>query len=378
MELLKYTQDHEAFRLKLQEFCKSKVIPHVDEWEKNHLVPKSVWQDMGREGFLCTAVSAEYGGLGGDFLYSVIALEEVARTNHYGLDAFLHSDIVTPYIASYGNEEQKKKYLPGCVSGDIIMAIAMTEPGAGSDLSSMTATAVEKDGEVIINGSKTFISNGVLCDLVVVAAKDPSVENPYKAISLYLVEAGAPGFKKGTAFKKMGLHSQDTADLYFTNCRIPFANRLGEKGSGFAKLMNKLQQERLLVALLAAVKADFMLQWTMDYVKTGRTGSRKINQAEQFSLVEMATEIKLGRTFLDKLIMEHMSNENVAVQTSMAKYWCTEMANRVADKCMDLCGDFAMTEECPIVRTYRDIRVFPIFAGTNEIMKNIVAKQMGL
>jgi acyl-CoA dehydrogenase len=378
MDLLSYTPAHEAFRMRLREFCNTRVIPHVDEWEENHLVPKTVWREMGREGFLCTSVPREYGGLGGDFLYSVIALEEMAQTNHYGLDAFLHSDIVTPYIQTYGNSKQKEKYLPGCVNGDILTAIAMTEPGAGSDLSALTATAVETDGEVVINGSKTFISNGVSCDLVVVAAKNPVEENPYKAISLYLVEDGTPGFKKGTAFKKLGLHSQDTADLYFTNCLIPMENRLGDQGSGFVKLMEKLQQERLLVALLAVVKANFVLQWTLGYLKGGGGGKSGIEQAAKFSLVETATEIKLGRTFIDKLIMEHMGGENVATQTSMAKYWCTEMANRAANTCLDLCGDFGMTEECPITRTFRDIRVFPIFAGTNEIMKNIVAKQMGV
>jgi len=363
--------------MRLREFCNTRVTPFVDEWEKNHLVPRSVWQEMGRNGFLCTSVPREYGGMEGDFLYSVIALEEVARTNHYGLDAFLHSDIVTPYIQSYGSSDQKKKYLTGCVTGDIVTAIAMTEPGAGSDLSALASTAVEADGEVVINGSKTFISNAVSCDLVVVAAKDPDEGNPYKAISLYLVEDGTPGFKKGTAFKKLGLHSQDTADLYFTNCRIPVENRLGEKGSGFVKLMKKLQQERLLVALLAVVKADFMLQWTMDYLKNRGSGAPVIEQAAKFSLVETATEIKLGRTFIDKLIMEHMRGEDVAIQTSMAKYWCSDMANRSANTCLDICGDFGMTEKCPIVRTFRDIRAFPIFAGTNEIMKNIVAKQMG-
>jgi acyl-CoA dehydrogenase len=378
MDLLLYTPAHEAFRMRLREFCNKQVIPSVDEWEKKHLVPRTVWQAMGRNGFLCTSVPREYGGLEGDFLYSVIALEEVARTNHYGLDAFLHSDIVTPYIQSYGNSEQKKKYLPGCVNGDILTAIAMTEPGAGSDLSALATTAAETGGEVVINGSKTFISNGVSCDLVVVAAKDPAAGNPYKAISLYLVEDGTPGFEKGTAFKKLGLHSQDTADLYFTNCRIPVENRLGDKGSGFIKLMEKLQQERLLVALLAVTKADYMLKWTLDYLKSGGCGKPAIDQAAKFLLVETATEIKLGRTFIDKLIMEHMGGENVATQTSMAKYWCTEMANRAANTCLDLCGNFGMTEECPIVRTFRDIRVFPIFAGTNEIMKNIVAKQMGL
>ena len=198
------------------------------------MVPKSVWQKMGREGFLCTAVAPEFGGLGGDFLYSVIALEEVAKTNQYGLDAFLHSDIVVPYIDAYGTSEQKQRYLPGCVSGDVITAVAMTEPGTGSDLASMETTAVDDGDSVIINGTKTFISNGVICDLIVLAAKDASIENPYKSITLYLVDADTPGLKKGEALDKLGVRSQDTNELFFSNCRVPKANRLGRRAAGLS------------------------------------------------------------------------------------------------------------------------------------------------
>ena len=329
---------------------------------------------------MCTAVSPQYGGLGGDFLYSVIALEEMTRTNQYGLDAFLHSDIVVPYIDSFGSPKQKEKYLPGCVSGDIITAVAMTEPDVGSDLASMTTMAVEENGAVILNGTKTFISNGTNCDLVIVAAKDPEVESPYQAISLYLVEEGTAGFKKGAPLPKLGVHSQDTAELFFTNCRIPAENRLGEKGTGFVKLMEKLQQERLLVAILAKTMAEFMLDWTLGYLKNeGGSGKpHKISQADRFALVEMAADIKLGQTFLETLIAGHMQGENIVAETSMAKYWNTAMANRVANRCLDLIGDMAMLESCPIVRTFRDVRVTPIFAGTNEIMKLIVAKSMGM
>ena len=380
MDILHYTQAHIRFRKKLQRFCEKEIIPHIDQWEKRGLVPREVWRKMGREGFLCTAISPEYGGLGGDFLFSVIALEEMTRTNHYGLDAFLHSDIVVPYIDSFGSDEQKYKYLPGCVCGDIITAVAMTEPDAGSDLSAMATTAIEEDDIVIINGVKTFISNGVNCTLVVIAAKDPTVENPYRAISLYLVEEGTSGFKKGAPLQKLGVHSQDTAELFFSNCRVPKENRLGEKGTGFMILMEKLQQERLLVAILANTMAAFALDWTIESLRTQRTsnGSGQLSQSVRFALVEMSTEIKLGRTFLEKLISDHMEGRDIVSETSMAKFWNTEMANRVVGGCLDLCGEMAMLESCPVVRTFRDVRVTPIFAGTNEIMKSIVAKNMKL
>jgi acyl-CoA dehydrogenase len=380
MEILHYTQAHIRFRQRLQRFCKEEIIPHIDQWEKSGLVPREVWCKTGREGFLCTGISPEYGGLGGDFLFSVIALEEMTRTNHYGLDAFLHSDIVVPYIDSFGSDEQKYKYLPGCVCGDIITAVAMTEPDVGSDLSAMATTAIEEDDGVIINGVKTFISNGVNCNLVVIAAKDPAVENPYRAISLYLVEEGTPGFKKGAPLQKLGVHSQDTAELFFSNCRVPKENRLGEKGTGFMILMEKLQQERLLVAILANTMAAFALNWTIESMRTQSASNRsgKLSQTVRFSLVEMSTEIKLGRTFLEKLIADHMEGRQIVSETSMAKFWNTEMANRVVGGCLDLCGEMAMLESCPVVRTFRDVRVTPIFAGTNEIMKSIVAKNMEL
>ena len=374
MALLQYTADHEAFRDRLHRFCMQEVVPFVDQWEKDHLVPKSVWQKMGREGFLCTAVAPAYGGLGGDFLYSVIALEEVAKTNQYGLDAFLHSDIVVPYIDAFGTPDQKQRYLPGCVSGDIITAVAMTEPGTGSDLASMETTAVDEGDSVVINGTKTFISNGVVCDLIVLAAKDASIENPYKSITLYLVDADNPGLRKGAALDKLGVRSQDTNELFFSNCRIPKANRLGEAGSGFVKLMQKLQQERLLVALLAGFKAEFVLEWTVERLK--RKGA--VSQAVQFALAEMTTELKMIRTFLDELIVDHMQGLDVEMETSMAKYSSTEMANRLTSRCLDLCGRYGTLETAPIVRTFRDLKVTPIFAGTNEIMRGIIAKRMGL
>lgn len=381
MEILKYTDDHKQFRQRLRGFLETEITPYVDQWEKDHIVPKEAWQKMGREGFLCTWAPKEYGGMGGDFLYSVIVTEEMARTNHTGLAAMLHSDIIVPYIYAFGTEAQKKKYIPGCVSGDIISAIAMTEPGAGSDLAGMETTAEIDGDEVIINGSKTFISNGINCGLVIVAAKNPTEKNPYQSISLYIVDDGTPGFKRGRQLEKMGFHSQDTAELFFSNCRIPKENLLGGQGAGFMLLMEKLQQERLMCAIGAQCAAELILELTTQHCKKATDASGKPiskYQATQFALVEMTTEVKVSRAFVDKLIAEHAAGEHIVVETSMAKYWTTDLATRISKRCLDLYGDFGLTENCPIARAVRDVRVMSIFAGTNEIMKGIAAKFMGL
>ena len=380
MEILKYTDVHRNFRKRLRDFLAKEVTPYADEWEKAGIVPKSAWKKMGRAGFLCTEVSSAYGGLGGDFLYSVIVTEEISRTGQNGLVASLHSDIVVPYITAFGSDEIKKKYLPKCVSGDIITAIAMTEPGAGSDLAAMSTSAIEEGDEVVIDGSKTFISNGIIADLLVLAARDPAVEDPYQAISLYLVESGTSGFEKGRKLDKMGLWSQDTAELFFSKCRIPRVNRLGKKGDGFLMLMGKLQQERLVCAIWAVAAAERILEWTMEYCRNTRISGKPIakSQAVQFALVEMATEVKLGRNFIDKLIMDHLEGQNVVIETSMAKYWSTEMVKRIVDRALDFCGNFGSLEKCMIARAWRDVRVMSIFAGTNEIMKSIAAKFMNL
>jgi acyl-CoA dehydrogenase len=380
MDIIPYTEEHRIFRQSVRKFFEKEVIPYVDEWEEAGIVPKSVWQKMGEQGFLCMDLPEEYGGVGADFLYSVILTEEMARTNFTGLAAPLHSDIVVPYITSYASEELKKRYLPGCISGEIITAVAMTEPNTGSDLAAIRTSAVEDGNSVVINGQKTFISNGINCGLVVLAARDPSVENPYQALDLYLVEEGTAGFDKGEKIKKVGWHSQDTAELYFSDCRIPKGNRLGQKGSGFMMLMDKLQQERIMCCIIAVAGAENMLEMTIEYCKERTAFGRPISkfQNTQFKIVEMATEIKLGRTFLDKLIMDHMEGKNVVVDVSMGKYWTAEMAMRVADQCVQLHGGYGYCEEYPIARAWRDTRVMSIFAGTSEIMKGIAAKFMGL
>jgi acyl-CoA dehydrogenase len=380
MDIIQYSDEHRIFRQTLRKFLEREVIPHVEEWEEAGIVPRSAWKKMGEQGFLCTAVSEEYGGAGGDFLYSVIAAEEMTRTNHSGLAAPLHSDVVVPYVVTFGSEEHKKKYLPGCVSGDIITAIAMTEPNTGSDLAAIKTTAVEQGDQVVINGQKTFISNGINCDLLVLAARDPAVDNPHRAVDLYLVEAGTPGFEKGRKLKKVGWHSQDTAELYFTDCRIPVANRLGAKGSGFINLMLKLQQERIVCCIGAVAAAEYMLEITIQYCKERKAFGKPLSkfQNTQFEIVEMAADVKLGRTFLDKLIADHMEGKEIVVDVSMAKFWTTDMASRVADRCLQLHGGYGYCEEYPIARAWRDIRVTRIFAGTNEIMKTIAARFMGL
>jgi len=380
MDILKYTKEHNQFRERLAAFLAKEVTPYVDQWEKDHIVPKKAWQKTGKAGFLCPSISPEYGGIGGDFFYSVIVAEEFSRTVQSGLAASLHSDVIVPYIDAFGSHEQKKRYLPGCVSGDIITAVAMTEPDAGSDLASMKTTAVEEGDHVVINGSKTFISNGINCDLIILAAIDPAVTNKHEAVSLYLLEADTPGFKRGRQLDKMGWNSQDTAELFFSDCRIPKTNRLGEAGAGFFQLMMKLQQERLVCSMGAVFAAERIVEFAVNYSKNTIFKGKPLvrSQAVQFALVEMTAEVKIGKTFIEKMCVDHMEGKNIVVETSMAKYWTTDMANRIAEKCMEICGESALLESNIIARAKRDVRFMSIFAGTNEIMKNIAAKFMGM
>ena len=380
MEILTYTEEHRVFRDAVRKYLEGEVVPHVDQWEKDGIVPREAWLGLGEQGFLCMDVPEAYGGFGLDFLYSVILCEEMVRARATGLMAPLHSDVVVPYITAFGSEEQKQRYLPGCISGECITAVAMTEPHTGSDLASIKTTAVEDGDEVVLNGSKTFISSGINCDLVIVAARDPKAEDPHQAISLYLVEDGTPGFEKGKQIEKIGLHAADTSELFFQDCRIPKENILGPKGGGFMMLMQKLAQERLVVAIIAVASAERMLEWTIQYCKDRHAFGRPLTkfQNTSFALVEMATEVKLGRTFLDKLLADHIENRHIVVEVSMAKYWTSEMAMRVADRCLQLHGGYGYCEEYPIARAWRDTRVLSIFAGTNEIMKVVAARFMGL
>ena len=379
MERKIFKEEHIIFRDSLRKFLDKEIVPDFEQWEKDGIVPRSAWKKMWDNGFLCPWIEEKYGGAGADFLYSVIICEEMFYRGITGLVAPLHSDIIVPYIHSFGSEEQKMKWLPGCVSGDILTAIAMTEPNTGSDLAAIRTTAVRDGDSYVINGQKTFISIGLLSDLVIVVAKtDPKAG--HKGVSLICVEAGTPGLHRGRKLEKMGWHSQDTAELSFEDCRVPVTNILGSEGKGFYYLMQKLQRERLVASLMAQGMAEAMLDMTVKYCKERTIFGSPVSsyQHNTFKIVEMATEIQLGRTFMDSLIEEHMAGEDITKKVSMAKAWIPEMANRVAYHCVQLHGGYGYMEEYPICRFTRDARVIAIFAGTTEVMKVIIGRMMGL
>ncbi|MET0786759.1 MAG: acyl-CoA dehydrogenase family protein [Paenisporosarcina sp.] len=375
------TDEHVMFRKSLRKFMEKEAIPNFDQWEEDRLIPKTFWRKLGEMGYLCPQVDEAYGGLEVDFRYAVIIGEEMERVGASLTGVGLHNDIVVPYIEAYGSDEQKLRWLPGCVTGEHITAIAMTEPGAGSDLAAIQTTAV-KDGDFyIVNGSKTFITNGINADLVVVVVKtDTKIEPRHRGISLLVIEEGMPGFTRGRKLNKVGMHAQDTAELYFEDCRVPVENLLGEEGQGFTYLMEKLQQERLMVAISAQTASEDMVEMTLNYVKSRKAFGKTIGsfQNTQFKLVEMATEVELGHSFLESLIEDHMSGKDIVSKVSMAKYWLTETAKKISGECLQLHGGYGYMEEYKIARRFRDIPVASIYAGSNEIMKVIVAKKMGL
>lgn len=375
-----YTKEHEMFRQSLRKFIEKEITPYYEEWEKNMNVPRSIWKKYGEQGFLCPWIPEKYGGSGLGFEYSVIALEEMARAD-VGIPFSLHSDIVVPYIHLLGTEEQKQKWLPGCASGDILTAIAMTEPSTGSDLAAIQTTAVKDGNDFIINGQKVFITNGVNADLVIVACKTDRDEKRHRNISLIAVEAGTPGFEKSPPLKKMGRHLDGTVELFFDDCRVPQKNLLGEEGKGFYYLMQNLQQERIVAALGSLLAAEKMFNEALAYAKQRTAFGKKIGsfQANSFKLAEMATEIEIARTFLYSLIDDHIKGKQISVsKVSMAKWWISEMANRVAYHSLQLFGGYGYMDEYPISRHYRNVRVDTIFAGSTEIMKIIIAKELGL
>ena len=376
-----YSEEHEIFRASLRKYLQNEVAPKIDEWEKNRQVPRSAWKGLGEQGFLCPWLPEEYGGSGVGFEYSVIINEELTRIAANGFQVGLHSDIIAPYISAYGSEEQKKKWLPGCATGETLLAVAMTEPNTGSDLQAITTKAEDKGDHYLINGQKTFISNGICCDVCIVVCKtDPKAVPAHRGISLIAVEAGTPGFVKSRKLDKMGLWSADTAELFFEDCQVSKENMLGEAGMGFIYLMQKLQQERLVVSVQTQVAAEVMLDLTLKYCKERTAFGKPIGrfQHNSFKLVEMATEIELGRTFLDDLIADHLEGKDIVKKASMAKWWIAEMANRVAYDCVQLHGGYGYMEEYPICRWYRDIRASSIYAGSSEIMKTIIAKMIGI
>ncbi|MBL9019840.1 MAG: acyl-CoA dehydrogenase family protein [Myxococcales bacterium] len=381
MERTLFTEEHESFRKAFKQFVAREVVPHQPRWREQGQVDREVWRKAGAQGFLCTWMETQYGGPGGDFLYAVIIIEELARAYESGFAMSLHSDIIVPYIHSFGSEEQKQKWLPGCASGEIVTALGMTEPGTGSDLAALATTAVRDGDDYVINGAKTFISNGQLCDIVLVAAKtDPNPENAHRGISMFIVEANRKGFTKGKRLHKMGMPSQDTSELFFEDCRVPKANLLGQEGAGFMMMMTKLQQERLSVAIGAVPQAEQVLADTIAYTKERKAFGKPISkfQNTQFKLVECLAKVEVGRAYVDKVIAEHVAGKNLVKECSMAKFWTTDMAQEVIDTCLQFFGGYGYMTEYPVTRAFMDARVQRIYAGTNEIMKVIVAKQLGL
>jgi acyl-CoA dehydrogenase len=379
---LKYTEEHEIFRRSLKKFFANEVTPHALEWKEKGNVPREIWKKMGAQGFIGYWAPPEYGGSGLDFSYSVVLLEEMTGTSSdLSLNIGVHNDVALPYIIHSGSEEQKKKYVPPACSGDCIMAIAMTEPGAGSDLQAIRATAIRKGDHYVINGQKTFISNGYNCDLAIVAVKtDPKADPPHTGVSLILVEAGTPGFTKGRKLDKMGVKAADTAELSFEDCKVPVENLLGAEGTGFYTLMRNLQQERLIGAIGAVLGAENVLNLTIDYTKTREAFGRPICkfQYNAFKIVEMATEIEMAKTFTYKLIDQFLDGEDITKAVSMAKWYNSELVNRVAYNCVQLHGGYGYMMEYAVAHAYVDARLQTIAAGTTEIMKLIIARMMGL
>lgn len=381
MDRTLFSEEHHAFRTAFRGFIAREVTPHQARWREQGQVDREAWRKAGAQGFLCPWLEEAYGGSGGDFLHSVVIIEELAHAYESGFAMALHSDIVVPYLHAFGTEAQKQRFLPGCASGAIVTAIAMTEPGTGSDLAALATTAVRVGDEYVITGAKTFISNGQLCDLVLVAAKtDPDPANAHRGISLFLVEADRPGFTKGKRLLKMGMESQDTSELFFEDCRVPVANLLGAEGAGFMMLMQKLQQERLCVAVGAVTVAEQVVADTIAYTKERTAFGKPVSkfQNTQFKLVEAVAKCEVGRAYVDKVVAEHVAGKYLVKECSIAKFWATDMAQEVVDECLQFWGGYGYMTEYPVTRAFMDARVQRIYAGTNEIMKVIVAKQLGL
>ncbi|SDN31351.1 acyl-CoA dehydrogenase family protein [Bacillus sp. OK048] len=375
-----YTDEHYIFRKAFRRFLVKEIIPFIDEWEEGTLVPKEIWRKFGDCGFLCPWVEEKYGGLGAGFEYSIIMIEELGKA---GVDIAvpLHSDVVAPYIEKYGSEEQKQKWLPKCVSGEVTLSIAMTEPNTGSDVAAITTVAKKEGQDYIINGQKVYISNGINSKLTILACKTRTdVFPPHKGISLILVEEGTKGFSKGKSMKKMGRKASEVCEYYFNDCRVPISNLLGEENKGFSYLMSNLQQERLVQIIRSQAEAEAVLDLTIEYTKNRTAFGQPISkfQHNQFKIVEMATEIEIGRVFVDEVAASHLKGTRDEKRVAMAKWWITEMANRVAYQCLQLHGGIGYMEEYPLARRFRNIRMDTIAAGTTEIMKVILSKKLGL
>ncbi len=375
------TEEHQLFRKTFHRFLEKEAVPYYEQWEKDHLIPRTFWEKLGENGYLCPTIDEKYGGVEVDWGFAAIILDELERVGASMIGISLHNEIVVPYLTSYCTEEQKTRWLPKCVTGETITAIAMTEPGAGSDLANIQTTAIRNGDHYIVNGQKTFITNGIHADLVVVACKtDPFATPKHKGVSLLVIERGMEGFSRGRKLEKVGLHAQDTAELYFEDCRVPITNLIGEEGQGFKYLMEKLQQERLAVAISGQAASEEILAMTLDYVKTREAFGKSISKLQtiQFKIAEMATQVEIGKTFLDSLIVDHIAGKDIVTKVSMAKWWLTDMARTMASDSMQLHGGYGYMEDYKIAKRYRDVPVAAIYAGTNEIMKVIIAKNLGL
>jgi alkylation response protein AidB-like acyl-CoA dehydrogenase len=377
-----FEPEHDDFRESFRRFLEREIVPRFEDWERAGIVDRDAYAAAGGYGFLGMAIPEEHGGAGvEDYRFNVVIGEEVQRAGvgGFGLGVTLHNDICLPYFLAYANDEQRARWLPGIASGELITAIAMTEPGIGSDLAGMKASAKRDGDHYVVNGTKTFITNGINADLVITAVKtDPTQK--HRGISLVVVERGMDGFERGRNLEKVGQHSQDTAELFFSEVRVPVANLLGEEGRGFFQLTANLAQERLSIAIAGVAASTAALGWTLDYVREREVFGQPIGafQNSRFALAEMATEIDIAQTYLDRCVLALNDGELSAEDAAKAKWWCTELQGRVTDRCLQLHGGYGYMTEYPISRAWADARVTRIYGGANEIMKEIVARSMGL
>lgn len=373
-----YTDDHEAFRQSVRAFLAKEVVPYHEQWERDGIVSRDAWLAAGRQGLLGLAVPENLGGGGNDdFRYSAVLMEEFTRAGASGMAVGLHNDIVGPYLLALSTEEQRQRWLPGFCRGELISAIAMTEPGAGSDLQGIRTTAEDRGDHWLLNGSKTFISNGILADLVVVVART-SPEGGAGGLSLLVVERGAPGFERGRNLDKIGQKAQDTAELFFHDVRVPKENLLGERDGAFVHLMTHLAQERMGIAIAGVTAAEQLLDLTTTYVKEREAFGRPLAKLQhvRFEIAEMATECAVTRAFVDRCISDHTAGTLDAVHASMAKWWATELQKRVADRCLQLHGGYGYMSEYPVAKAFTDGRIQTIYGGTTEIMKEIIGRSL--
>jgi acyl-CoA dehydrogenase len=372
-----FNEEHQLFRASARRFMETEVAPQHGRWEEQGYVDRDIWTKAGAAGYLCSSMPEEYGGAGADIVYSVVFMEEQFRIGATGPGFGLHSEIVAPYLLHYGSDALKARYLPSLASGQMIGAIAMTEPGAGSDLQAVRTTAVRDGEHYVLNGSKTFITNGWHCDMVIVVAKtDPAAGA--KGTSLFVVDKSMAGFTKGRRLHKMGMGAQDTAELFFDNVRVPASNLLGEENRGFVCLMKELPWERLQIALTAVAAAQAALAWTIEYTRERKAFGRAIGdfQTVAHKLAEMKTEIEIGQVFIDRCIELKLADKLDAATASMAKYWASEMQFKVMDQCVQLFGGYGYMHEYPIARAWADARVQRIYGGTNEIMKELISRTL--